>query len=471
MRKNNSYSKKNHFSKIDDIQDDRMFLSMKETLHNPLKVIKSKDLLNYFYKDNSSEKDYTKIYSTNKNNNININFSELEETNNKTDEKTLNKFIQEKDYEDIIYTTTPMIYPENNIDKISEEEDTNIITDTNIISEKKTKTKSQNKKEAFKQIKNIAKDITDKINAFQICESTSKYSIEQSYPKSNINQFYQTLKDINNQIYPFEYIDYSFSDMTNDKKKKNLSSKINKVKIRTYKPKNNIKITRTEDDIYKREMALMKKREIKLEEIRKKEMEEENSELTYKPKINKNSEKLTKNKMPIYKRLKQIEIEKNIKMEKIRENIVKTEKNKNIYLNANNQKNKFNEEDFNNWLISNENWNMKKINKLNNIKNEVMKEQEFNEEGPFQFKPKINKKSEKLFKSNYELSSIPASERLCYGTESREEYSKRINNQEKMNFIPEINKGYPISDKYYDFMKRDQFQIYYENMKRDKNKK
>ena len=259
--------------------------------------------------------------------------------------------------------------------------------------------------------------------------------------------------------------------MTNDKKKKNLSSKINKVKIRTYKPKNNIKITRTEDDIYKREMALMKKREIKLEEIRKKEMEEENSELTYKPKINKNSEKLTKNKMPIYKRLKQIEIEKNIKMEKIRENIVKTEKNKNIYLNANNQKNKFNEEDFNNWLISNENWNMKKINKLNNIKNEVMKEQEFNEEGPFQFKPKINKKSEKLFKSNYELSSIPASERLCYGTESREEYSKRINNQEKMNFIPEINKGYPISDKYYDFMKRDQFQIYYENMKRDKNKK
>ena len=39
-------------------------------------------------------------------------------------------------------------------------------------------------------------------------------------------------------------------------------------------------------------MALMKKREIKLEEIRKKEMEEENSELTYKPKINKNSEKL-----------------------------------------------------------------------------------------------------------------------------------------------------------------------------------
>jgi len=51
MRKNNSFSKKNHFSEIDDIHDERMFLSMKETLHNPLKVIKSKDLLNYFYKE------------------------------------------------------------------------------------------------------------------------------------------------------------------------------------------------------------------------------------------------------------------------------------------------------------------------------------------------------------------------------------------------------------------------------------
>ncbi len=219
----------------------------------------------------------------------------------------------------------------------------------------------------------------------------------------------------------------------------------------------------------------MKKKELKLEEMRKKEMEEENSELTYKPKINKKSEILSKNKMPIYKRLKQIEIEKNIKMEKIKENISKDEKNKNINLNNdninNNQKNKFNEEDFKNWLISNENWNAKKINKLNNIKNEVKKEQEFTEEGAFQFKPRINKNSEKLFKSNYILASIPACERLCYGTETKEDFSKRIQNEEKLDFIPEINKNYPISDKYYDFMKRDQFQIYYENMNKNKHQK
>jgi hypothetical protein len=200
-------------------------------------------------------------------------------------------------------------------------------------------------------------------------------------------------------------------------------------------------------------------------------MEEENSELTYKPKINKKSEKLTKNKMPIYKRLKEIEIKKNIKIEKIKENIDKNEKN-NQYINNenNNQKNKFNEEDFQNWLISNEKWKLKKLNKLNNIMNEVKKEQEINEES-FEFKPKINKNSEKLFKANYILASIPTSERLCYGTETKEDYSRRIQNEEKLDFIPEINKDYPISEKYYDFMKEDQYQIYYEDMMKNKEKK
>ena len=492
MRKTNSFSKKNEILEINDIKEERMFLSMKETLHNPLKVIKSKELLNYFYKDNSidkEEKESTKLNSSIKKN---INFEDLEETNNKTDEKNNNKFIQEKDYEDIIFTTTPMIYPENNLDKISNEENfCNLNINTEPKKEEK-ETKKENKRKALNKIKNIAKEISDKINSFQICESTSKYSIEQSYPKSNINKYYKTIKDFNNQYFPFEFINYSFSDANNEKNKKNLTSKINKVKInknkkrenkypdlmdnyRTYIPQNNIKLSHKEDDIYTREMALMKKKELKLEEMRKKEMEEENSELTYKPKINKKSEILSKNKMPIYKRLKQIEIEKNIKMEKIKENISKDEKNKNINLNNDNtniiQKNKFNEEDFKNWLISNENWNAKKINKLNNIKNEVKKEQEFTEEGAFQFKPRINKNSEKLFKSNYILASIPACERLCYGTETKEDFSKRIQNEEKLDFIPEINKNYPISDKYYDFMKHDQFQIYYENMQRNKNKK
>jgi len=40
MRKTNSFSKKNEILEINDIKEERMFLSMKETLHNPLKVIK-----------------------------------------------------------------------------------------------------------------------------------------------------------------------------------------------------------------------------------------------------------------------------------------------------------------------------------------------------------------------------------------------------------------------------------------------
>ena len=454
MRKRNSFTNNKNIPEIDDIKEgERMFLSMKETLHNPLKVIKSKELLNYFYKDNLIEKEENDTKKLNSSNKMNTNFYELEETNNKTDEKNINKFIQEKDYEDIIFTTTPMIYQGNIKDSIEEDENyINVKINTEPKNEEKEK-KKENKRKALKQIKNIAKDISDKINSFKICETTSKYSIEQSYPKSNINQFYKTIKDFNNQYFPFEYINYSFSDLDKNKNnKQNLTTQINKKTInknqkrdnkypdlmnnyRTYIPNNNIKIFPNENDIYTREMALMKKKEQKLEEIRKKEMEEENSELTYKPKINKKSEELTKNIMPIYKRLKEIEIKKNINIEKIKENIDKDEKNSKCINNENNnQKNKFNEESF-------------------------------------EFKPKINKNSEKLFKSNYILAAIPTSERLCYGTETKEDYSRRIQNEEKLDFIPEINKDYPISEKYYDFMKQDQFQIYYEDMLKNKNKK
>ena len=337
MRKRNSFSNNKNIPEIDDIKEEKMFLSMKETLHNPLKVIKSKELLNYFYKDNLIEKEENETKKLNSSNKINSNFEELEETNNKTDEKSNNKFMQEKDYEDIIFTTTPMIYQGNNIDSIKEDENyINIKINTEPKKEEKEK-KKENKRKAIKQIKNIAKDISDKINSFKLCETTSKYSIEQAYPKNDINQFYKTIKEFNNQYFPFEFINYSFSDIDKNKnnKQNNLTSKINKVKItknkkrenkypdlmnnyRTYFPHNNIQMCKNDNDIYTREMAQMKKKELKLEEIRKKEMEEENSELTYKPKINKKSEKLTKNKMPIYKRLKEIEIKKNIKIEKIK---------------------------------------------------------------------------------------------------------------------------------------------------------
>ena len=315
MKKTNSFSKINFNSKIDDEEEEKMFFSMKETLHNPLKIIKSKELLDFFYKDNystekekkstnvnsSNKKDKNTFYETNKINK-DINFEELEETNNKTEDKNIllnneNNYEIEKDYEDIIYTTTPMIYPDNNnFDKLEEGEKNKEIIDTEPRKEGKEKNKekkSENKK-AWNKIKNIAKDITEKINSFKICETTSKYSIEQSYPKNNINQFYKTVTDLNNQILPFEFINYSFSELEKNNKEnlKKIKKGQNKTKnqlrknnnkypdlmnnYRTYinfRNRSNIKISRNDDDIYTREMALKKKKENKLEEIRKKEIE------------------------------------------------------------------------------------------------------------------------------------------------------------------------------------------------------
>ena len=174
------------------------------------------------------------------------------------------------------------------------------------------------------------------------------------------------------------------------------------------------------------------------------------SELTYKPKINNISKKLVRNKTPIYKRLKEIEIEKNNKLEKMRENINKKENN--------NKKNKikFNEGDFKQWLILNEKWNEKKENKINNIKQEIQKKEDLKNKN-LNFQPKINKNSEKIFKANHSLSSIPVSDRLCYNKETKE------NENDKLTFAPEINKYYQISDKYYKFMEEDQFKIYNKN--------
>ena len=113
---------------------------------------------------------------------------------------------------------------------------------------------------------------------------------------------------------------------------------------------------------------------------------------------------------------------------------------------------------------------MKKNIKLNNIKKEIKSEEDLNNE-EFKFHPKIDKNSDKIFKLNNNLSFLPVTDRLCYSKEikSKEEAGHRKKNDEKLTFIPQINKDYPISDKYYDFMKKDQFQIYYQNLKNNNN--
>lgn len=510
MRRTNSFSSEMLYPNYNDNDLDKMFLSIKETLHHPLKKIKSKDLLNYFYKDANQKEEIQIMPISEKNkeiplklmgssnqkrfdnnfiespkeNKINIEINNMKNKNIGRN-NFLNKYkIKENSNSEIIdFNTSPNTNQDNNFDRIANIDDN--INNTEPI---KPNIYLDNEKVAMNEIKNIALKIKYKINSLKICENTSKLSIEKENSNNNKLNKLNTNNTINNNIFPFEFINNSFINLSNNSKKKdtqptnnNISSKINDVKIETYKKEkksknrnedfsyrnfienlSNTKIITPEGDIYSREMAYREKKEKKLEEIRKKEIEEELKEYQFKPEINNISKKLTKNKTPIYKRIKEIEIEKNNKIEKLKENI---NKNENF---DNNNKQKFNQEDFQKWLVSNENWNVKKLIKLNNIKRQVKKGEDLNYE-QFRFHPAINKNSEKLFKSNNSLSSIPVSDRLCYASENREKYSRRKNDIQELSFNPKINKNYPISEKYYEFMEKDQFQIY--NKNKQKNNK
>ena len=521
MRRTNSFSNEMLHQNINDKNSERMFISMKEILHRPLEKIKSKELLNCFYIDNS-QKDSNKNNNNSKMsipmqqnpfaliNNSNIdepNYDkvqkDIENTNNikmddiKYKKAGRNNYYNKNKNKDIFnsemidFNTSPNTNADTNLDKIENIE--NNIINTEPIKQNKY---FQNEKNAMKEIKNIALSIKYKINSFKICENTSKLSIETNNNKNNyLNNLNKpnVNKNINNDISPFELFNYSLANTYNNPKKitsdinlaNKLTSKIKDLKIElrkkekkeknnpkennnsiekekemdfNYNYKNyiqnttNSKLVMPEGDIYTRAMAMREKKELKLEQIRKKEMEEELKEYKFKPKIDDVSKKMAKNKIPIYKRLKEIETEKNNKIEKIKENINKNDIN-------NYCERKFNEDDFKRWLISNENWNVKKKIKMNNIKNEVKKEEDLHNE-EYKFHPKINKTSEKLFKSNYSLSSVPVSDRLNYPKDNEEECIKKKKIEEKLTFIPKINKEYPISDKYYEFMEKDQYQIY-----------
>ena len=529
MKRTNSFSNDTTYQNKSDIDENKMFISMKETLHNPLQIIKSKELLNCVYKNKEEEKvpnnnqilelgkenqNMEQVPSSKekelKSNNDNSLF--FNENNSIGRNNFLLKYkIEEKEKsssENIDYNTGPNTNQEDNCDKIRIYKNSNIIINTEPMKENQNNY-SLREKNAMKEIKKLAQKIKNKINTFEICENTSKVSIEQTKMSSNnnIGNIFNLNPNNNNRInyqkLPFELINYSISDMSNNTKKNNnddclsnANTKANNTRIKLNKgnyenaqifkdsldnskekksKKDNynyrtnirnspdIKIHRKGGDIYTREMEYQRKKELKLEQIRKKEMEEEMSELQYRPKINNVSKKMVKNKTPIYKRLREIEAEKNNKLEKIKENITKNNpENK-----TNKNKQKFSEEDFKKWLISNENWNVKKIIKLNNMKNEAKTEEKMKDESYFH--PKINKFSEKLFKINNELSSVPVSDRLCYKKEFNEENSHRKKNNEKLTFVPKINKYYPISDKYYEFMEMDQFEIYNKNLMNNNN--
>ena len=213
-------------------------------------------------------------------------------------------------------------------------------------------------------------------------------------------------------------------------------------------------------DIYSRELLLKDKKEKKLEEMRKKEIEDEMLEVREMPMINELSRKISKNNLPIYRRNNDLKNKKNTRTDKIKEIII-TEKEitENTINDRRFDKNNFNKKNFDRWLLSNQSWIMKKNSKIEKIKNSI--DQEISEVEDYTFKPSIDKNSEKIFYQNCLYSKYPVVERLLLSKESSS-LNKSKYEESLPTFVPEINRNYHIRDNYYEFMGENQDEIFKE---------
>ena len=209
------------------------------------------------------------------------------------------------------------------------------------------------------------------------------------------------------------------------------------------------------NNIYKRGQMFKAKTDLKIEKLRKKLLDKENSELTNTPKINNKSKKLTKYNLPIYERLNEIEKKKQSDIQRIK-NLIIIEND--IDENTINQKNgkNFNKKNFDKWLKRNNNWYRQKKNKIEKIKDKLNKE-EFNNKS-FTFIPKIDDNSERIFNKNQKLSKSPVVERLF--NKSKTKILKNEESKKFPKFIPNINKEYQISREYFNFMEENQVELY-----------
>jgi hypothetical protein len=235
-------------------------------------------------------------------------------------------------------------------------------------------------------------------------------------------------------------------------------------------PKNNAYFKTQGNTIYEREMTLKAKRDIKIAKMKEKIEQEELNEVLKAPKICKKSKELSKNKKPIYERIKEIQINSARKKEKIKTTmeIEKQEKYENsfsIYY-TNNEARQYNDKEFQKWLLGNESWNIKRYLNIKKIEKEMLAENADLEE--LKFKPEINKNSIKIFNKSL-FRKMKINERLSWMKESREDYKKRIEEENLPSFKPKINNDYSISEKYYSFMDKNQLEEYRELKERIEN--
>ena len=212
---------------------------------------------------------------------------------------------------------------------------------------------------------------------------------------------------------------------------------------------NNTSKRSSSKDIYSKQMALKLKTEMKLEELRKRNHEEEMKQLQQKPIINNKSKQLCKtNGKSFLERLNAKTEERNQKLtnhqHKVNDNKPPLPK-----------KQIRSKEEFDKWIEKNEKWNHERKVKIEHLKNAIQILEDDSED--LTFRPVINKNSKCIVE---EKGQIPINERIEGIIETKNSYVRRKQQEILPTFTPHINTSYKISEEYYDFMKDDQEEIY-----------
>ena len=200
-------------------------------------------------------------------------------------------------------------------------------------------------------------------------------------------------------------------------------------------------------DIYSKQMALKLKTEMKLDEIRKRNHEEEMKHLQQKPIINTKSKQICKKNGKTF--LERLNEEQNKKLINQQHKLINNNKpplpKKQIR----------SKEEFDKWIEKNEKWNHERKIKIEHLKNAIQILEDDSED--LTFCPTINKNSKCIVE---EKGQIPINERIEGIIETKNSYVKRKQQEILPSFTPRINTSYKISEEYYDFMKDDQEEIY-----------
>ena len=331
------------------------------------------------------------------------------------------------------------------LNKISEQQDNennkhqrNINTNANMNMNSNTCSNMNNNNNSNNKYTNHTQDTTSILDYSFLNKPTQDINITSLITNVNTgrNNRSKSNTKMNNHI--------QFSNNTNNNNNYNTTNPIISDNT-TYNPSSKRSHSK---DIYSKQMALKLKTEMKLDEIRKRNNEEEMKHLQQKPIINNKSKQICKKKGKTF--LERLNEEQNKKLINQQHKLI----------NNNNKpplpkKQIRSKEEFDKWIERNEKWNHERKVKIEHLKNAIQILEDDSED--LTFCPAINKNSKCIVE---EKGQIPINERIEGIIETKNSYVKRKQQEILPSFTPRINTSYKISEEYYDFMKDDQEEIY-----------